>query len=99
MGKDKQRRKMDAALKAKVALAAIRGEQTTAQICSAYGVHSSQVAKWKKRALEALPGAFTEGSSRDAGGADEQTVSALYEEIGRLKVEADFLKKKLERCL
>ena len=97
MSSRKKRRIVDAKLKAKVAVAAIREDQTMAEISSDFGVHSTQVSKWKKKALEELPGIFAgNGRSTRINVADEQLVSRLYEEIGRLKVEVDWLKKKLE---
>jgi len=88
-----ERRRRSAALKAKVALEAIRGERTTNELAGLYGVHPSQIAKWKKQALAGLPEVFADG--RRKGRDDEEAEKArLYEEIGRLKVELDFLKKK-----
>ncbi len=89
-----KRRKIDASLKAKVALAAIRGEQTTTQICSTHGVHTSQIAQWKKQLIDALPAIFSRRENSEVQG-DEKVTAALYEQIGRLKVEVDWLKKKL----
>jgi transposase-like protein len=94
---NQKRRTFDSALKAKVALAAIRGEKTSAQISSEFGVHSSLIAKWKKRVLDGLPRLFQDTDPR-SDNQDSQQVGALYEEIGRLKVELDFLKKKFDRC-
>jgi transposase-like protein len=89
----RKRRVLGAALKAKVALAAIRGDRTTAQLASEFGVHTSQVTAWKKRLLEAAPDVFGDGrsSKKPEGAADEQQ---LYEQIGRLKMEVEWLKKK-----
>ena len=88
-----ERRRRSAALNAKVALEAIRGERTTNELAGLYGVHPSQIAKWKKQALAGLPEVFADG--RRKGRDDEEAEKArLYEEIGRLKVELDFLKKK-----
>jgi transposase len=79
--------------KARVALEAIRGEKTLSQLGSQFKVHPIQIAKWRKVAVEALPELFVDGRARKArdGEADRD---ALYEEIGRLKVELDWLKKK-----
>ena len=97
MTNTRRRRKFDAGLKAKVAIAAIRGLETSAEISSSYGVHSTQVTKWKKKAMEELPGIFAENGKAQRGAApDDQLISTLYEEIGRLKVELDWVKKKLE---
>ena len=89
----RKRRVLGAALKAKVALAAARGEKTTAQLASEFGVHTSQVTAWKKLLLERAAGLFEDGrvKRRDESSADEQE---LYEQIGRLKMEVEWLKKK-----
>ena len=89
----RKRRTLGAALKAKVALAAVRGDKTTAQLASQFGVHTSQVTAWKKRLLEGVPEIFADGRRKSS---DDQTVSdqELYEQIGRLKVEVEWLKKK-----
>jgi transposase-like protein len=79
--------------KVKVALAAIKGLQTTNQIATLYGVHPNQVTQWKKQALEGLPDAFS--ARRDRAVQDQEELTAqLYQQIGQLKVELDWLKKK-----
>lgn len=87
------RKNHDAALKAKVALEAVKGEKTIAQIASEYGVHPNQIGPWKKRLLEELPSIFSDRRKREekegTAGADE-----LYRQIGQLKVELDWLKNK-----
>ena len=89
------RRQHSAAFKAKVAVAALRGDRTFSKLASAFGVHPVQIAQWKKRALAALPETFA--IRRKRVDADQEAVqAALYEEIGRLKVELDWLKKKHE---
>ena len=89
------RRQHSAAFKAKVAVAAVRGGRTLSELASVYGVHPVQITQWKKRAMAALPEAFA--SRRGAANRDPAAVqAALYEEIGRLKVELDWLKKKHE---
>ena len=89
----RKRRSLGASLKAKVALAAVRGDRTTAQLASEFGVHTSQVTAWKKRLLEGVSDLFADGrtSRREDPGANEQE---LYEQIGRLKMEVEWLKKK-----
>ena len=90
-----KRRQHSAAFKAKVAVAALRGDRTMSELGSAFGVHPVQITQWKKQALTALPEAFAK--RRAASDQDHETVqAALYEEIGRLKVELDWLKKKHE---
>ncbi len=88
-----KRRQHSAELKSKVALAAIRGVSTVQEIAGKYEVHPTLVAKWKKEALAGLPDVFSNGASkRDAS--EERLRERLYEQIGRLKVENDWLKKK-----
>ena len=78
-----------------MAVAALRGDRTLSELASAFGVHPVQIAQWKKRALAAVPETFT--TRRKTVDADQAAVqAALYEEIGRLKVELDWLKKKHE---
>lgn len=89
----RKRRVLGAALKAKVALAAVRGDRTTAQLASEFNVHTSQVTAWKKRLLVGVPELFVDGRRK---GTAEQTSDEqeLYEQIGRLKMEVEWLKKK-----
>jgi transposase-like protein len=88
----RKRRVFGAAFKAKVALAAVRGDKTTAQLASEFSVHTSQVTAWKKQLLEQAVGLFEDGRQRrDESAANEQE---LYEQIGRLKMEVEWLKKK-----
>lgn len=80
--------------KARLATEAIRGEKTLSQLGSQYKVHPMQIAKWRKAAMEQLPRLFEDGRSRKAGNSETDS-DALYQEIGRLKVELDWLKKKV----
>ena len=87
------RRQHGAKFKAQVALEAIKGSRTVNEIASYYGVHPSQVNKWKKQAVDELPEVFASGRSRKAQ--DEEALrDRLYQQIGQLKVELDWLKKK-----
>ncbi len=79
--------------KARVAIEALRGEKTLSQLGSQFKVHPIQIAKWRKTALEQLPELFVDGR-RKASGNGEVESTALFEEIGQLKVELDWLKKK-----
>ena len=88
-----QRKRHTAALKAKVALEVIRGEKTANELAGLYQVHPTQISEWKKRAIEGMPELFADGRQK-AQQDDEALKDRLYEEIGRLKVELDFLKKK-----
>ena len=89
-----QRKIHSADFKAKVALEALRNQQTTNQLAGKYGVHPNQVAQWKRQALEALPQIFSDRRARSAQ-ADEELKAQLYQQIGQLKVELDWLKKKV----
>jgi len=79
--------------KARVAIEAIHGELTLNQLATQFLVHPVQIAHWRRAALEHLEEVFVDGRKRkpDSGEAESH---ALYEEIGRLKVELDWLKKK-----
>ena len=89
-----QRKRHSAEVKAKVALEAIKGHKTVNEIASEYSVHPTQIAQWKKQALEDLPEIFS--SRRQKGAQEEEALKdALYQQIGQLKVELDWLKKKL----
>ena len=87
------RKRHDAAFRAKVALEAVRGEKTIAQLSSEYGVHSNQIRQWRKKLLEGLPSIFSDRRRRTEKEAAELTAE-LYRQIGQLKVELDWLKKK-----
>ena len=90
----RQRHHYTADFKAKVALAAIKGQQTVNEIAATYSVHPHQVVPWKKQALEALPDVFSTRRARAAED-DEALHTRLYQQIGQLKVELDWLKKKV----
>ena len=90
----RQRKQHTAEFKAQVAVEAIRGYQTLNELASAYGVHPVQVAQWKKQALSGLPELFAGRRARAQAEAEAQQ-ARLYEEIGRLKVELDWLKRKV----
>src|ERR1700730_6387628 len=80
-------------IKARVATEPVRGEKKLGQLGSQFKVHPMQIAKWRKAALEQLPELFVDGRSRK-GRSEDADRDALYEEIGRLKMELDWLKKK-----
>jgi len=80
-------------LKAKVVIEAIKGHKTTAQIAQVFGVHPTQVGSWKKQALAGLPEIFSNGRDHQRQQADAEK-DELYKQIGQLKVELDFLKKR-----
>lgn len=89
---NEKRRRFSASFKAEVALEAIRGKRTINEIASERGIHPNQVVMWKKQAVESLNGAFAD--RRRSAGKEAEETSQLYEQIGRLKVELDWLKKK-----
>jgi transposase-like protein len=91
-----KRKRYDAAFKAKVALEAVKNDRTLAEIASEYGVHPNQITKWKRQVLEELPTIFS-GSREKADRGDQDLIAQLYQQIGQLKVELDWLKKKVER--
>ena len=87
------RRGHDAALKARVALEALKEEKTMAQLSSEFGVHVNQIRQWRQRLLEELPSLFSDRRKKqDKEG--EELMSELYRQIGQLKVELEWLKKK-----
>jgi len=88
----RKRRSFGGAFKAKVALAACRGEKTTAQLAAEFGGHAGQITAWKKQLLEGVARLFEDGRGRRAEEATNE--EALYEQIGRLKMEVEWLKKK-----
>lgn len=91
-----KRKRYSSAFKAKVAVEAIRGVKTTAELASEHQVHPTLISQWKRQALENLASLFEGGATRPEP--DVEAVTApLYEQIGRLKVELDWLKKKAER--
>src|SRR5438105_15905201 len=81
--------------KARVVIEAIRGHKTLGQLASQFKVHPIQIAKWRKAALEQMPELFVDGRTRKTSNSGVADNNALYEEIGRLKVELDWLNKKV----
>jgi putative transposase len=87
-----QRKKHDPNFKAKVALEAVKGDQTLAELASQHGVHPNQITKWKRHLLDELPELFKDKDKKNKNSKSLQ--DALYQQIGQLKVELDWLKKK-----
>lgn len=88
------RKRHSAEFKAKVTLAALREDKTLNSLATEFGVHPSQIAVWKKHLLGGLPQLFGQRPERDAVVLEERE-RRLYEKIGRLETELDWLKKKL----
>jgi transposase len=89
------RKKHNAAFKAKVALAAVKGDRTVAELASQFGVHPNQIYNWKKQLLDGAASVFEGGVAVAEGTASEAQVDVLYRQIGQLKVENDFLARRL----
>lgn len=87
------RRRHSSEFKAKVALEALKGQKTLNELASEFGVHPVQIAQWKRQLVEASPAAFEGGGSR-RGREQAQLVEQLYQQIGQLKVEVDWVRKK-----
>ena len=96
MANTRDRKNYGSEFKAKVAMEAVVGRLTINEIAKRHEVHPVQVSKWKKQFLEAVPGIFDNSNTRQAV-VDEELTDQLYQQIGRLKVELDWLKKKSAR--
>ena len=90
----KSRRKHSGSFKAKVALAAIRGDETVAELASRHQVHPSQIHAWKRALIEGAAGVLDNGSGKKEG--QSALVGQLYQQIGQLTVENSFLSRKLD---
>ncbi len=88
-----KRKQYSASFKAKVALEAIRGLKTTNELAAEFGVHTTQISHWKKQALESLPEVFANHRGRSSD-EDAALKDRLYQQIGRLQVELEWLKKR-----
>ena len=89
-----QRKRYDPEFKARVAFEALKGEETLSSIATKYGVHPNQITKWKKQLKAGMKEIF-KSARQKTDAKNEELENKLYEEIGRLKVELDWLKKKL----
>lgn len=90
----KTRRRFSADFKAKVALEACKEQKTISELSTLYKVHPNQITKWKAEFKVNMSQAFANGKDNTVK-EQEEKLNGLYEQIGRLKVENDFLKKKL----
>ena len=88
-----KRKPRSAQFKSQVALEALKNEKTINELASEYEIHANQISQWKRQLLNNLPDIFSKGRSQKTQN-DEALQARLYEEIGRLKVELDWLKKK-----
>jgi transposase-like protein len=88
------RRSYSAEFKAKLALEAIKGRKTVNDLAAEHGVHPNQISQWRTQLVEAVPTIFSDRTAHREKAADELQAQ-LYQQIGQLKVELDWLKKKL----
>jgi len=90
------KKKHDSKFKAKIALEAIRGDKTIAEIASDYSIHPNQVSQWKKKIIQESADIFSNGKTKKVGNLKDEK-DELFKEIGKLKVENEFLKKKYDQ--
>lgn len=90
------RKKFEAGFKARVALEAVKGEKTLAELSAQFGVHSNMIVRWKREMLEKLPGIFDKKAQRHEAAEEAEKVDKLYKAVGELTMENDWLKKKLD---
>jgi len=91
-----KRKRYSAEFKAKVALEAIKGEQTISELAGRYGLHPNMIANWKRQAIQNMAEIFSAKTER-ARAADEARIKELHAKIGQLTVERDFLAKAFGR--
>ena len=94
-----KRKRHSAAFKAKVALEAAKQTRTVAELAKAYQVHPVQISQWKKQLLDGAESLFRDGRRREREQEQEHADQAeLFERIGRLNMEVEWLKKSVARC-
>ena len=86
------KKRYSATFKSKIALEALKGQKTLSEIASEYEVHPNQVSQWKRQLRDGIENVFTDPIRSNRS--EEKEKDKLYQEIGRLKVELDWLKKK-----
>ena len=91
-----KRKRYSKEFKARVALEALKGEQTVSELASRFGVHPTMIHQWKKALLEGAADIFERGGKKKAAEVDEETVRELHAKIGELAVANDFLSRKLK---
>ena len=89
----RQRKQHTAAFKGKVALEAVKGQRTVQELASSYGVHPNQITKWKRQLVAEAAEIFTRGGAHGNEAVEEERAE-LYQQIGKLQVELDWLQKK-----
>src|SRR5215204_1520766 len=87
------RKSYPASFKVKVALAALKGDSTANELAARHGIHPTLVSNWKKALLDGAESLFAEPGGKPAEAADQPDVAELFEQIGRLKMELEWLKK------
>lgn len=88
------RRVFDGTFRAKVALAAVKEDKTLSELASQFDVHSNQVSAWRQTLIERAGELFEDGRRKPGGAEADASCEELYEQIGRLKMEVEWLKKK-----
>src|SRR4051812_17733220 len=89
----RKKRSYTAAFKAQVALAALRGDSTANELAARHQIHPTLVSNWKKAPLDGAPGLFAEGRGKPSKAAGQPDPAELFEQIGRLEMELEWLKK------
>ena len=91
----KKRKQYSPSFKAKVALAALKGDQTTAELAARFQVHPTMVSGWKRELLDRADELF-DGKAGKKSNSHQEEIDNLYHQIGQLSVERDFLARKLD---